>query len=789
MIKQTRFALIILFAFITVSVAGQEILPFPPTPTSSQAGVTIRNSLHQKRQTPKRLPDDAPNILIILIDDAGPATPSTYGGEIQTPNLDRIDNQGVSYNRFHTTAMCSPTRASLLTGRNHTRVGNGVITAFANDWDGYSGIIPKSSATVAEVLKNYGYNTSAFGKWHNTPEEQTTPIGPFDLWPTGYGFEYFYGFLSGEASQYEPHLFRNTTIVNPEELHRENGEYHLTEDLAEEAIDWLKMQNSLAPDKPFFMYWAPGAVHGPHHVNKEWADKYKGKFDDGWDEYRERAFKNQKELGWIPEDAQLTERPESMASWESIPEDEKAFQRRLMEVFAGFGEHTDYNVGKIFDEIEHQGKMENTLIFYIWGDNGSSAEGMNGSISEQLAQNGIKTDISQHLETMEELGGLDVLGSNKTDNMYHSSWGWAGSTPYKSTKLIAAHFGGTRNPMAVSWPEKITPDQKARAQFHHVNDIVPTIYDVLEITAPHIVNGVEQDPIDGVSMHYSFNEAEAKGQKQAQFFDIFGSRGVYYDDWYACAFGPRVPWVQGVSPEAKNWNPDTDKWELYNLKEDWSQANDLAEEMPEKLQEMKNLFLVEAAKNKDLPVGGGLWSTVLLHPEDAPASPYTSWHFDGPTYFITEKAAPKLGIRSNRVSMEIETSEVANGVLYSLGGFNGGLCLYVKDGVITYEYNLFEVERTILTSKKKLPKGKVTIEVESVWPLGKIGTTMEVTVKANGKTFMKGVVPRTIGLQFSPNDCLNIGADYASPVSLGYFDLAPFKFNGIIKTTHIEYIK
>jgi len=778
-----------LFMVASMVMVGQEILPFPPTPSASTAGVTIQNSYHQKREIPKRLPDDAPNILIILIDDAGPATPTTYGGEIKTPNLSRIADEGISFNRFHTTAMCSPTRASLLTGRNHTNVGNGVITALANDWDGYSGIIPKSSATVAEVLKHYGYNTSAFGKWHNTPEEQTTPMGPFDLWPTGYGFEYFYGFIAGEASQYEPHLIRNTTIVNPEELHGKDGkEYHLTEDLTEEAIKWLQMQKSLAPDKPFFMYWAPGAVHGPHHVNKEWADKYKGKFDDGWDEYRKRAFKRQKELGWIPEDAELTERPETMASWESIPEDEKDFQRRLMEVYAGFGEHTDYNIGKIFDELERQGEMDNTIIFYIWGDNGSSAEGMNGSISEQLAQNGIKTEISQHIDALEELGGLDALGSDKTDNMYHSSWAWAGSTPYKSTKLVAAHFGGTRNPMAVSWPKSIPADKKPRSQFHHVNDIVPTIYDVLDIQEPHVVNGIEQDPIDGVSMAYTFEDAEADGEKKVQFFDIMGSRGIYYDEWYACAFGLRTPWMQGLPAGAKSWSPNTDKWELYNLKEDWSQANDLAEEMPEKLQEMKNLFLVEAAKNDDLPIGGAFWSSYMMHPEDAPSSGYTSWEFNGPTYFITEKAAPKLGIKSNKVEMQIETNETANGVLYSLGGFNGGLCLYVKDGVLNYEYNLFEVERTTLRAKKKLPKGKATIEVISKWE-GRIGTAMDVVINVNGKEFMTGTVPQTITLQFSPNDCLNIGADYASPVSLGYFDLAPFEFNGTIKTTKIEYTK
>ncbi len=510
---------------------AQEILPFPPAPSGSTAGLTMQDSSYKKRVEPKRLADGAPNILIILMDDVGPGTPSTYGGEINTPTLDRVSKAGVSFNRFHSTAMCSPTRAALLTGRNHTRVGNGQISAIANDFDGFSGTIPKSSATVAEVLKNYGYNTGAWGKWHNTPEEQITSKGPFDYWPTGYGFEYFYGFLAGEASQYEPTLTRNTSPVTE---HLPKG-YHLTDDIAQDAITWLREQKAYAPDKPFFMYWAPGASHGPHQVMKEWSDKYKGKFDDGWDKYRERVFARAKAKGWIPQTAQLTPRPASMASWDSIPDEEKPFQRRLMEVFAGFTEHADYNAGRVIDEIERQGKLENTLIFYIWGDNGSSSEGLYGTISEQLAQNGIPTKISQHIEALEELGGLDALGGPKTDNMYHAGWAWAGSTPYKSTKLVGAHFGGTRQPMAVSWPNRIKADPTARPQFHHVVDIVPTIYELTKITPPRVVNGFEQDSIDGVSMVYALGDAKAPGTRKTQFFDIMASRGIYHDGWFASA--------------------------------------------------------------------------------------------------------------------------------------------------------------------------------------------------------------------------------------------------------------
>jgi arylsulfatase A-like enzyme len=775
------FALSVLFAS---AVGAQEVLPFPPTPSASTVGMTMQDSIYKRRVEPKRLTEGAPNILIILMDDVGPATPSTYGGEIHTPTLDRVSKAGISYNRFHSTAMCSPTRAALLTGRNHTRVGNGQITNLANDWDGFSGTIPKTSATVAEVLKAYGYNTGAWGKWHNTPSAVTTSRGPFDHWPTGYGFEYFYGFLAGESSQYEPHMIRNTTVVSPHELHRKG--YHLTEDIAEDAIKWLREQQAFGPDKPFFMYWAPGASHGPHQVMKEWSDKYKGKFDDGWDKYRERTFARQKQLGWIPQHAKLTARPENLASWESIPEDEKPFQRRLMEVYAGFTEHADHHAGRIIDEIQQQGKLDNTLIFYVWGDNGSSAEGQNGTISELLAQNGIPTTISQHLNALKELGGLDALGGPKTDNMYHAGWAWAGSTPYRSTKLIAAHFGGTRQPMAVSWPERIAADQTPRPQFHHVIDIVPTIYELTEITPPRFVNGIEQDSIDGVSMVYTFADAKARGQRITQFFDIMASRGIYHDGWFASAFGPRFPWVPGMPRGIESWSPEKDKWELYNLEEDWSQADDLAAKMPEKVEQMKSLFLIESTKNKNLPIGGGLWTG--LHPEDSPSTPYTEWTFSGAISRMPEFNAPKLGGKfSSLVTMEVDVPAQAEGVLYALGGFSGGLTCYVKDGVLCYEYNMFEIERTRLKAKDKLPIGKVKIEIES--KLARPGAPMDVTMKVNGKLVAEGRVPITVPGWFTGNDCLDIGSDLGSPVSSDYFDQAPFAFNSSIGTTHIRHLK
>src|SRR5690606_30865162 len=445
---------------------AERSLPFPPRRSGSVAGRTIQESTYSPLPPERHLPADAPNVVVIFIDDAGPALPTTLGGAVRTPTLDRVRANGIGYNRFHTTAMCSPTRASLLTGRNHHRVGNGQIAELANDWDGYSGHIPKSSATIAEVLRQYGYATGAWGKWHNTPAEETTAAGPFDRWPTGYGFEYFYGFLAGEASQYEPNLVRNTTLVRPPRTPEEG--YHLSEDIADDAMRWLRDHKANAPDKPFFVYWATGALHGPHHIMKEWADRYAGAFDDGWDVYRERALAGAKAAGWVPEDAELTPRPESLAAWDDIPDDQKALQARVMEVAAGFGEHADVQAGRLLDEVERLGYGESTIVVYVWGDNGSSGEGQNGTISELLAQNGIPSTVEQHLAALEELGGLDALGTPATDNQYHAAWAWAGSSPYQGMKLLASHLGGTRNPMFVSWPGHIEPDPVPRTQFHHV---------------------------------------------------------------------------------------------------------------------------------------------------------------------------------------------------------------------------------------------------------------------------------------------------------------------------------
>ncbi len=761
--------------------ASGEILPFPLAPSASVMGETILDSKHQRRQEISHLPADAPNILIVLIDDVGFGISETFGGEIHTPTLSRLKDEGIAYNEFHTTSICSPTRASLLTGRNHNRVGSGTIAERGVDWDGYTGVMPKTSATLPEVLKQYGYHTSAFGKWHNTPANQTTNMGPKDNWPNGYGFEYFYGFLAGETSQYEPRLYENYNPIEPPHQFANGKPYHLTEDMVDKALGWLGDHKSYSADKPFFMYWAPGAVHGPHHIFKEWADKYKGKFDSGWDAYREHVYKRQLELGIIPKGTKLTARDETMPSWESIPESERAFQRRLMEIYAGFVEHTDVQVGKLLDGMDKMGYKENTIVMYIWGDNGSSAEGQNGSISELLAQNGIPNTIQQQLDALNKLGGMDALGTSKTDNMYHAGWAWAGSTPFKHTKLIASHFGGTRNPLVISWPKGIVPDKTMRSQFHHVNDVVPTIYQILGITPPKVVNGYPQDPIDGTSFAYTLKDGNAIGQKKIQYFDNNGSRGIYNDGWYACTFGPLYPWIPGQKGLDK-WDPKNDKWELYDLTKDFSQADNLAEKNPDKLAELKELFLNEAKENKVFPIGAGIW--LRLHPEDVITSPYKSWTFNQNTRRMPEFTAPGLGKKNNKVVVDIDINDNANGVLYALGGGSGGITLFMQNGKLVYEYNMMIIETYTAESKGKLSAGKHQIDVTTT--LQKPGAPAKVIIKVDGKEVAICDVKRTVPAAFTASETFDVGVDLGSPVSLRYHEKAPFKFNGTINKVSVS---
>ena len=770
-----------LIVFCALPAAAQESLPFPPEPSASVAGRTMQELTMQWRRTPVRL-KNPPNILIIMFDDAGFAQADTFGGEIHTPTLSRLAADGISYNEFHTTGMCSPTRASLLTGRNHHRVGNGQIAELANDWDGYTGVIPKTAATVAEVLHYYEYATAAFGKWHNTPIDATTAMGPFGRWPTGHGFDYFYGFIGGETSQWEPRLYENT---NPVEPPHHDPTYHLTTDLATHAVNWIRKHQVYAPDKPFLLYWTPGAVHGPHHIFKAWADKYKGKFDDGWDAYRDRVFARQKAMGWIPADTKLTPRPATLPAWDTLSAEERKFQARLMEVYAGFFEQTDTEAGRIIDELDKEGIRQNTLVFYILSDNGASAEGIEGTISELLAQNGIPTTVAQQMTALNQMyGGLDSLGGPLMDNMYHAAWAWAGSAPFQGTKLVAGYFGGTRTPLVISWPNGIRPDKTPHPQFHHVNDIVPTIYDLLGIVPPRIVDGFQQDPIDGVSMTYSFADPAVKSKKLVQYFEVLGSRGVYRDGWMGSVFGPRTPWIasaQGLT----GWNPDKDAWSLYDLTKDYSQATDLAGAMPEKAAEMKDWFSIEAARNQVYPVGGGLF--IPMNPSAMKSTGQTEWTFPAGMVRTPEPVAPNLKSRSNVVTVDAELGAQASGVLYAIGGMSGGLTLYLDKGFLVYEYNTLEIWRTKVRTPQPIPAGHHIIEVETVMSSSKRSSPADIIFRLDGTELARGTVPVTVPLLFTATETFDIGTDLGSPVSLDYAERAPFAFDGTIHHVHIKY--
>lgn len=754
------------------------VLPFPPTAMSSVVNPRLQDSTMKWPKQPKRLPKDAPNILIVLLDDVGFGISETMGGEVRTPTFDRLAKEGLLYNTFHTTSICSPTRASLLTGRNHTRVGSGTIAERAIAFDGYTGVIPKEAATIPEILKEYGYRTAAFGKWHNTPAIETTAVGPKSRWPNGYGFEHFYGFLGGETSQWEPRLTENFNHIEPPL----DENYHLTEDMAEQALKWLDNHQAFTSDDPFFMYWAPGGVHGPHHLFPEWADKYKGKFDDGWDIYRERVFKRQIEMGVIPPGTKLTPRDNTLEGWKDIPPEQHAFQTRLMELFAGFVEHTDHQVGRVVEGLESRGLRDNTIIIYIFGDNGSSAEGQRGTISELLAQNNIPNTVEQQIAALDRIGGLDALGSPKTDNMYHAGWAWAGGTPFKGTKLLGSYFGGTRNPMVISWPKRIKPDGRIRSQFHHVVDIAPTLYEILAIPHPEVVHGHEQMKMDGISLAYTFDEPGTATKKQTQFFDNNGSRAIYRDGWMACTFGPFIPWNTPLSvPRIANWDSANDEWELYHLPDDFSQANNLADVHPEKLEQLKEEFLTLAEDNKAFPIGAGNW--LRLHPEDRITTPYTRWTFSQNTRRMPEFAAPGVGRTSTEVTIDLEVTEKANGVLYAVGGAGGGLTVYFDNGHLIYEYNMMIIEQYAASSPNPIEPGKHRIKVvTNIETPGGLGT---VVLDVDGEEVARAQLRRTVPAAFTATESFDVGTDLGSPVSLHYYDRRPFEFDGQIDRVNI----
>ncbi len=709
-----------------------------------------------------RPPAGAPNVLIVLLDDVGFSATSAFGGPCRTPNAEALAAAGLKYNRFHTTALCSPSRQALLTGRNHHTCGMGGITEIASGYPGYSSVLPNTIAPLAKTLKLNGYSTAQFGKCHEVPVWQASPVGPFDQWPTGGGgFEYFYGFIGGEANQWYPSLYEGTTPVEIERTPEEG--YHFMEDMTDKAIGWIGQQKALVPDKPFFVYFAPGATHAPHHVPKEWADKYKGQFDQGWDKLREEILVRQKKLGVVPQDAKLTARHEEIPAWDAMPEALKPVLRRQMEVYAGFLEYTDHHVGRLFEALKKLNVLEDTLIYYILGDNGPSAEGtINGTFNEMLNFNGLAS-----IETPEFLASrLDQLGGPQSYNHYAVGWAHSLSTPYQWTKQVASHWGGTRNGTIVHWPRGIKARGEIRSQFTHLIDVAPTVLEAAGIPEPISVDGVQQVPMEGVSMLYSFDDAQAAERHETQYFEMFGNRGIYHKGWTAVT-KHATPWIL----VGRKLIPfDEDVWELYDTSKDWSQANDLSAEKPEKLRELQRLWLLEAARRNVLPM------------DDDPAHRFNADTAGRPVLItrssqvlfsgmgrLSENCVVNVKNKSHSVTADIVAPEKgAEGVIVAQGANIGGWSLYAKEGRLKYCYNLGGVERFYVEGASAIPAGGHQVRMEFTYAGGGLGKGGKIRLYTDGKKVGEGEVPATLPMVFSADDGFDVGEDSGAPVSEDY---------------------
>jgi arylsulfatase A-like enzyme len=725
-----------------------------------------------------RPPKTAPNVLLILIDDVGFGASSAFGGPCNTPNAEKLAAGGLKFNRFHTTALCSPTRQALLTGRNHHSVGMGCITEIATGSPGYCSVLPNTMSPLARTLKLNGYSTAQFGKCHEVPVWETSPVGPFDAWPTGGGgFEYFFGFIGGEANQWYPTLYTGTTPTEPDKTPEEG--YHFMEDMTDKATAWIGQQKALAADKPFFVYFAPGATHAPHHVPKEWADKYKGKFDQGWDKLREEIFARQKKLGVIPADCQLTERHKEIPSWDDMPEALKPVLCRQMEVYAGFLEYTDHHVGRLLDGLKKLNILDDTLVYYIIGDNGASAEGtLNGTFNEMLNFNGMAA-----VETPEFLTArLDKLGGTESYNHYAVGWAHAMNTPYQWTKQVASHFGGTRNGTIVHWPNGIKGKGEIRSQFHHVIDIAPTILEAAGLPEPVSVNGVQQRPIEGVSMLYAFNEPKAAERHETQYFEMFGNRGIYHKGWTAVT-RHKTPWLLvGETVPAF----DDDVWELYDTSKDWSQANNLAKQMPEKLKELQRLWLFEAVRYNVLPLDDDI--AKKMNPDTAGRPTLikgkTQLLFGGMGR-LSENCVVSIKNKSHAVTAELEVPKSgAEGVIIAQGANIGGWSLYAKDGKLKYCYNLGGVKYFYVEATKPIPEGDHQVRMEFAYAGGGLGKGGKVTLYIDGKKVGEGDVDATLPMIFSADDGCDVGEDTGAPVSEDYGPHGN-AFNGRVKGVEI----
>jgi arylsulfatase len=758
---------------------GREVLPIPQHPGF---GLVTYDAKDPETRFPpivaQRPPEGAPNVVVVLLDDIGFGASSAFGGPVHTPVIERLKARGLSYSRFHTTALCAPTRAALLSGRNHHSVGMGSIAETATSAPGLTGMRPNTKAALPMTLKLNGYSTAQFGKCHEVPPWQTSPIGPFDAWPTGGGgFEYFYGFIGGENNQYYPALYEGTTPVEPDSS-PEDG-YHLTEDLADRAIDWMRTQQSLAPDKPFFVYFAPGATHAPHHVGSQWSDKYAGQFAGGWDAAREATFARQKELGVIGPDAELTKRPDSIPSWDDMPEDLKPVLERQMEVYAGFLEHTDHHVGRVIDAIEAMGALDNTLIYYIIGDNGASAEGtVNGAFNEMANFNGLAA-----LETPEFMIAMkDKLGGPDSYNHYSVGWAWAMCAPYQWTKQVASHWGGTRNGTIVHWPAGIAAKGEIRTQFSHVIDVAPTILEAAGIPEPTFVNGAQQSPMEGTSMLYSFDDAQAPERHDLQYFEMFGNRGIYFKGWSAVT-RHSTPWLPTEVMPAL----DDDIWELYDGSTDWSQAVDLAAEQPDRLAALQRLWLIEAVKYNVLPIDDRRFERLNATISGRPqlVSGNTQVLFPGMKR-LSENSVLDIKNRSFSVTavLKSHSGPDTGGVIVAQGGSFGGWALYVKDGHAKFVYNVLGLHEYVVEADRTLAAQERQIRAEFAYDGGGLAKGGTVSLYYDGAQVGQGRVDMTQPLVFSADETTDLGDDYGTPVSADY--RAQSRFNGGIDLVQID---
>jgi arylsulfatase A-like enzyme len=762
-----------------LTTTDREVLPIPDRP---YAGPVYEDAKDPDAKFPPieplRPPAEAPNVLIVLIDDAGFGCSSAFGGPCQTPTAERLAADGLTFNRFHTTALCSPTRAALLSGRNHHSVGMGGITEIATSAPGYNSVRPNTCAPLAETLKLNGYATAQFGKCHEVPVWETSPLGPFDSWPSGGGgFEYFYGFIGGETNQYYPALYEGTTPVEPDRT-PEQG-YHFTEDMTDKAIKWIRQQKTLMGDKPFFVYFAPGATHAPHHVPEDWSAKYEGAFDQGWDRLREEIFARQKELGVIPPETELTARPEEIPAWDDIADDLKPVLARQMEVYAGFLEHTDHHIGRLIDALEDLGVLDDTLVYLIIGDNGASAEGdVHGCFNEIINLNG--ANALQTTEFMVER--IDKFGTPEAYNHYAVGWAHAMDTPYQWTKQIASHWGGTRNGTIVHWPKGIGAKGEVRSQFHHVIDVAPTVLDAAGLPEPKRVHGVEQKPIEGTSMRYAFDDAGAAERRETQYFEMFCNRGIYHQGWTAVT-RHSTPWV--FAAELPAFAEDT--WELYDTNADWSQAHDLAAEMPEKLEQLKALFMEEARKYNVLPLDD---RRVERFNSDLAGRPVlitgnSQLLFAGMGR-LTENSVLNVKNKSHSLTAELAVTDgAAEGVIVAQGGAYAGWSLYVKNGKPKYCYNLFGVQRFYVEGETEIPSGTHQVRMEFDYDgdgLGKGGT---VSLYVDGEAAGEGRVEATVPMMFSGDETCDVGADTASPVSDDYTSEGS-RFTGTVEWVQLD---